>query len=588
MMQDKLALARQIAQLASSRLTTEESEHLVSIINQLFIDIEHGHSCSRVDIMATSINLTCQVILDVVTKSGIASNYSLDMLDDLVPLPLSIWHTSDGSYIYITRYLSYEVRIGRYIKQLMTERVCFDENKFNQVSTVLTNLQHANGLPNQDQLNAILRSCQHQLSIITGGPGTGKTTTVMLLLWALFQLYSQVPKVKICAPTGKAANRVKDSIYKSLQDKQINVDTTILKNTLRDDCFSTIHKVLGYRKNSIYFQHNHDNPLDCDILIVDESSMIGLPLFSKLLDALNLHTIKHIIFLGDKNQLSSVEEGYVFASLVDVEVQQINYAASDLFNQFSYQPLASYLHESKRNQEAIALLSNAILNNDAPLVNQCLKDEHTQLHPPLLTEVLRTNYSSNSPLMRYLQYVQEQDSLVGSIGDLMQKFTTQANLCMTNSGVLGSVNLNHEIERMIKIKFGFDNEWYSGRPVMILENNYPLDLYNGDVGICLVYDGKAKIYFAEDKSFAPEVLPKFALAYAITIHKSQGSEYEHVNVILPHSSGEEMQSLLTRELVYTAVTRAKRSVTLFSQLDTLHLAMNNSSKRISGLSHLLK
>lgn len=587
MMQDRLALARQLTRLASARLNSEEHNILTQIINQLFIDLEHGHSCSRVDILAEMLEIDSNAVLDIIMNSGLAHCYP-DSPNNLVALPLSVWHTNNNTYIYITRYLSYEKRVGNYIKQLMKEQISFDKDKFAQITAVLTNLQQAIELPNQDQLAAIIASCQRKLSIITGGPGTGKTTTVMLLLWALFQLYPETPKVKICAPTGKAANRVKESIYNSLQNERISIDTKVLKNTLVDDCFSTIHKLLGYRKNSIYFQHNHDNPLNCDILIIDESSMIGLPLFSKLLDALNQQTIKHIIFLGDKNQLSSVEEGYVFASLVDVKIQQINYAAKDLFSQFSYQTLASYLRESKRNEQEVAKLSDAILDNEIESLDNCLTNEQTKLCYPALSEVLRSNHHAESPLMQYLHYAQQQEPATCIINDLIQKFNTQANLCMTNSGTLGTINLNAEIERVIKLKNGFDSEWYNGRPIMILENNYALDLYNGDIGICLIHDGKAKIYFAENKSFSPEVLPKFALAYAITIHKSQGSEYEHVNVILPTSSGEEMQSLLTRELVYTAVTRAKKSVTIFGTLETLHLAMKNCSQRISGLAHLLQ
>jgi exodeoxyribonuclease V alpha subunit len=189
-----------------------------------------------------------------------------------------------------------------------------DTDKFHHVSSVLHQLSQKNGLPNIEQLQAIEASCRKKFSIITGGPGTGKTTTVTLLLWALYYLYGSDLSVKICAPTGKAAVRVRDSILNSIERLRIDgnglVDVSCFAGLINDNSnFGTIHKLLGTQSRQIYFRHNHKNQLEQQVLIIDESSMVGLPLFSKLLDAVNSSTIQHIIFLGDKNQLSLWKKG---------------------------------------------------------------------------------------------------------------------------------------------------------------------------------------------------------------------------------------------------------------------------------------
>lgn len=586
MLENILPISKKLANLAQKNLSVTELDIFMKIINQLFIDLEDGHSCSELILIAKTLKIKPQEIRDILEKSQLVASY--DKLSfPLKEMPLSNWSNSESELIYITRYLAYEYRISNKIKQLIDDKIQLDNNLLKHISETLHRLNQKNGLPNKEQLQAIEYSCRNKFSIITGGPGTGKTTTVTLLLWALYQLYGNDLKIKICAPTGKAAIRVRDSIMASINRLATDsdmVDTACFDSLTKDSTnFGTIHKLLGTQKNNIYFRHNHENLLNEDVLIVDESSMIGLPLFSKLLDAINQENIKHIIFLGDKNQLSSVEEGYVFASLVNLSTIKENPNPSDLFNQFIKDSIACQLIESKRNQQDIANLATAILNADKSMLVNCLESSNTLLLPARLSELIKINCAKDSVLFQYLSFTRNKSLDLFDVKELFNKFNMQANLCLTNNGVLGANNLNKEIERKIKLHFAISDEWYSGRPIMILQNDYALELFNGDIGICMIDDNQVRIIFENGKQFIPEILPNFSVAYAITIHKSQGSEYQEVNVVIPDTNNLDSSALISRELLYTGVTRAKLSVKIFSTQETLFRAIDSRLKRTTGL-----
>lgn len=589
MLENILPISKKLANLAQKNLSANELDIFVKIVNQLFIDLEDGHSCSELILIAKKLKIKPQEIRDILEKSQLVASYDKLSLP-LMAMPLSYWNNSENELIYITRYLAYEYRISNKIKQLMNDKIQLDNYLFEYISKTLSRLNQKNGLPNKEQLQAIEYSCRNKFSIITGGPGTGKTTTVTLLLWALYQLYGNELKIKICAPTGKAAIRVRDSIMNSINRLATDsdmADTTCFDSLTKNSAnFGTIHKLLGTQKNNIYFRHNHENLLSEDVLIIDESSMIGLPLFSKLLDAINQENIKHIVFLGDKNQLSSVEEGYVFASLVNLSITIENPNPSDLFNQFIKDSIARQLIESKRNQYDIANLATAILNADKSMFVKCLESSNTLLLPARLNELIKINCTKDSALFQYLSFTQNKSLDLLDVKELFNKFNMQANLCLTNNGVLGANNINKEIERKIKLDFAISDEWYSGRPIMILQNDYALELFNGDIGICIIDGNQVRIIFESGKQFIPEILPNFCVAYAITIHKSQGSEYQHVNVVIPETNNSDSGALISRELLYTGVTRAKLSVKIFSDQETIFKSIDTKLKRITGLPNM--
>ncbi len=596
-------------QFVASRLATfakfEDSidqDNLQLIINQLFVDLEAGHSCSKLSDLALNIAMDSAGVLDNLRQSGIVGVINFHNNDNLLNVnfnsgifPLSIIKTNDDHLIYISKYLAYEVNIVKKIDQFNNAVLIQNNSNFTQCIDSLKQLSKDNGLPNMEQLNAIITSATQQLSIITGGPGTGKTTTVTLLLWLLYQLYGNDLQVMICAPTGKASSRVKESIISSISYlEQKKLDTACFNNLLTHDSFSTIHKLLGYIHQSIYFKHDANNPLDIDVLIVDESSMISLPLFSKLLSACDSKRIKHIIFLGDKHQLSSVEEGYVFASLLNIKLLSI-----------------TELLISNRNQGDIGRLANAILLQNYVEINIIINTStQIKLIPAKVSNLHHALFSDeNSLFMQYLNFVAklavmheinytfESNSVNNEVvtdlaldnkdeiySKLFKQFTTQSVLCLTNVGRLGAQNLNQYIEKHVKLHLAVRDEWYTGRPIIILENDYSLGLNNGDIGICMVNAGHVIVVFENGRECIPEILPKYSLAYAITVHKSQGSEYQHVNIVLAgNNDNGNAKDLLSRELIYTAITRAKKSIVIFGDTTVLEHAIAKETIRNTGI-----
>lgn len=584
-------LSQHLSNLADRSLTPDKHLVLTKIIEQLFFDLEKGHSCSNLDELVYLLDITKELLVDILIKSnlvGIVESFKVP------PKPLALLKVQSMELLYISKYLVYELSIVDKIKKLDVKTDILNSAISDQALNYLGLISREHNLPNAEQLDVITNSAKHKLSIITGGPGTGKTTTVALLLWLLDSLYGKETKIKICAPTGKAANRVKESINNSIQyfrQKGLELDYGIFDRVLSDSAnFSTIHKLLGYQYNNIYFKHNETNPLDIDILIIDESSMISLPLFSKLLNAVNMDKIKHIIFLGDKNQLSSVEEGYVFASLVNIGQkynQQAVFLTYDLFSE-SESGMLSQLIVSNRNFGDVGKLADAILNQN---INKALKvllsSDFVTLNDLHLNKLLQNLLFSHETcfLKEYLNYASNFDESISTV-ELFKRLNSSAVLCLTNTGVFGVENLNLQIEKKIRQIFLITDTWYNGRPIMILENDYALGLYNGDIGVCILRTGKPVILFAGKNEFIPEVLPKYQLAYAITIHKSQGSEYNHVNIVLP-DLGSDGESILSRELVYTAVTRAKSSVSFYTSTDVLEKAILRQTSRVSGIEYLL-
>lgn len=592
--QDLSAISRHLLSLANPDLDKLQREQLTLIFQQLFMDLAAGHSCSRVATLVDELQLNKQQIKELLLLSGLASVYS-STPENVQATPASYLCVDSGDLVYVSKYLAYELALAQQVAHLVNNTPTYNQEAYHVACAKLEQLSARENKPNVEQLAAILKSASQQFSIITGGPGTGKTTTVTLLLWLFYQIYGTELNIKICAPTGKAAVRVRESIEQSIAGlasaQDLGISTDCFDTLLAEQTnFGTLHKLLGYIPQSIYFRHNAQNLLDVEILIVDESSMVGLPLFSKLLAALDLKKLRHIVLLGDKNQLSSVEEGYVFASLVNLSKISYDPKVYDLFAH-TEDNLAAELRISNRNHGEIYALSQALLVQNSLAVTQIFANsKQVQLYPAKLGQVLSYLFDREvNPLLNYLDYaqaIQEINPLI--IKQLFIELNQQAVLCLTNRGVLGCDNLNLQIERRIKQQIAHTETWYSGRPIIILQNDYNLELFNGDIGICLLDGDKVQIIFENGRQFIPEVLPAHSLAYAITIHKSQGSEYCQVNLVLPEiSATSEGSSLLSRELVYTGVTRAKQRVTIFSSQELIFQAMNNHIQRNTGLDGFL-
>lgn len=509
-----------------------------------------------------------------------------------------------GSRLYLRRYWQYQQTLDHEIgRRLRPVRDSLPAS----LQTSLSELFDRSGEQPDWQKVACVLALRARFAIITGGPGTGKTTTLTKLLQLLIQLAASEHQRKLhillAAPTGKAAARVSESIANALEHLAMpeHIRQQIPKKA------ATLHRLLGSRPDSRRFQHHRHNPLLADIVIVDEASMIDLEMMASLLDA--LPTTAQLILLGDKDQLASVEAGSVMGDLCrGAEQAAYDPATLHWLDQYADTTLPAAGPGSAINQQTVMLrhshrfgadsgigqLANAVNRGDAGLAQSLLADKTR--YPDL--QHITLSHAADAGLKRLIsaetgdaagyghyQSVIEQRPLAAEAypqwgWDVLQAFDCFRVLCALRRGDWGVEGLNQRLEQWLfpGKKPGL---WYPGRPVMITRNDYNLGLMNGDIGVALPdAEGKLRVAFPDAESgggkirwVSPMRLPDVETAFAMTVHKSQGSEFKHVALVLP----ETRSPVLTRELVYTGITRAKSQFTLLaSRLEVFTQAVQSS------------
>lgn len=533
--------------------------------------------------------------------------------------------------LYFSRYWFYQQQIFYAISsRLVVESTALN----NSLSETLQGLfpEKDNAQPNWQML-AAANACLNRFSVITGGPGTGKTTTVTRLLAALI---SQQPSLRIAlaAPTGKAAARLVESI---LAAKSKLVQTFPFAEKIPVTSF-TLHRLLGWRPNG--FSYHHKKNLPYDLVVIDEASMVDLPMMAQLMEALGDTT--RLILLGDKDQLASVEAGSVLGDLCDSGVRVNGYHAHGLQAARAQQLetlcglplgyLAAYvetdaplmansltqLRVSHRfTQESgigkLAASVNAGRYDQVLASFQQYDDVHFYSclpapfsHKNSSIDGADAEHAWQQQVVKgYCQYLQaiEQGA---SPYDVLQLFNEFQLLCALRQGSSGLQLLNERVQALLQSRglLSIDSKvsggvmssekqrWYVGRPVMISRNDYELNLFNGDIGIAMMvsgHDGRQELrvcFVAADsgvRQLLPTRLPEHETAFAMTVHKSQGSEFSDVALVLP----ENHSPVISRELIYTAITRAKKSFSLYANEEVLTAGVNSQIERASGLRDLL-
>ncbi|ASU22930.1 exodeoxyribonuclease V subunit alpha [Vibrio qinghaiensis] len=450
-----------------------------------------------------------------------------------------------------------------------------------------------------------------RFAVISGGPGTGKTTTVTKLLAALItqaQQQGETPTIKLVAPTGKAAARLTESIGKAVAELAVE---PALKAAIPTES-STLHRLLGVIPNSVEFRHHQRNPLHLDILVVDEASMVDLPMMVKLIEALPKHA--RLILLGDKDQLASVEAGAVLGDICSFLTLGYSRAHSEYLAKLTgYQTLIAHSHPNASPisdslcmlqksyrfdvRSGIGQLAKAINAGQVAMVDEVLKRNYADItHHSLSSEsynlMLKTLVKEYG---RYLTRIESSGAYAAETQAQKAKavldcFNQCRLLCAIREGDFGVSGLNQRIERALvarKLIKTQDEIWYHGRPVMVTRNDHSLGLYNGDIGICMLdtseQEPRLKVYFelpdGSVKAILPSRVPEHETAYAMTIHKSQGSEFDLTLMILPP----DFSPILTRELIYTGITRAKKQLMLFADMGTMKRGLKIKTQRASGL-----
>lgn len=473
-----------------------------------------------------------------------------------------------------------------------------------------------------------------RLSVITGGPGTGKTYTAARLLALLFATAPDAAQLRVAlaAPTGKAAARLKQAIENALEEMKAKVGQALDLDMLiqRVGAARTLHSLLGARPDTRHFRHHAGHPLDVDVLIVDEASMINLEMMSSLLDA--LPPSARLIALGDKDQLASVEAGAVLGDLCR-DAQSGGYSADSVAYaarvageaipaQFQALGAAAalaqqtvMLRESRRFGGPIGLLANAVNQGQAQQALACfqkqqaLQGEAAQIalyQGGPVEEVVRLAVQGRDQLASYAPYagLLAQWSKVEQAADLpaahrawviavLTAFDRFRLLCAVREGDWGVAGLNQAVEQALESagQIRRSGEWWAGRPVMVTRNDAGLGVFNGDIGMALpsAAPGHAlRVYFLQGERLHAVGVTRLAhveTAFAMTVHKSQGSEFEHTALVLPARSA----GVLGRELVYTGITRASKHFTLLAErAGLLEQAIASPTRRASGLTRFLE
>ncbi|ENT8516557.1 exodeoxyribonuclease V subunit alpha [Raoultella ornithinolytica] len=563
-------------------------------------DAGEGHVCLPIARLRTDEFLsgkTNELREQLLAQAGVPDDWSALLLASEAvsggerPTPIVLC----GDRLYLNRMWRNELTVARFFNEA-NQVVDVDEALLARTLDAL--------FPASDEIDwqkvAAAVALTRRISVISGGPGTGKTTTVARLLAALIQTTRQPRcRIRLAAPTGKAAARLTESLGEALRRLPLTDEQKALLPTEA----STLHRLLGAQPGSQRMRYHAGNPLHLDVLVVDEASMIDLPMMARLIDALPEHG--RVIFLGDRDQLASVEAGAVLgdicawvnagytagraAQLERLTGHPVPAGESDVAG--ALRDSLCLLQKSYRfgSHSGIGSLARAVNNGDRHGVRATLGQafEDIVLHPLSTTEEYEVMLKqSQEGYGRYLQLLRERaepEALIAAFGEFQL-------LCALRDGPYGVSGVNEQLEQMLNrrraIALPRHSRWYEGRPVMISRNDSALGLFNGDIGIALERGEGLRVWFpmpdGSIKSVQPSRLPEHDTAWAMTVHKSQGSEFDHAALILPAK----IVPLVTRELVYTAITRAKQRLSIYADEQVLTQSIVARTERRSGLADI--
>jgi exodeoxyribonuclease V alpha subunit len=447
----------------------------------------------------------------------------------------------EGSVLYLDRYWREERRVAADLVALMdAPPTRVDEARLD------AGLERVGG--DRRQRLAAETALKRRFAVVAGGPGTGKTTTVAHILALLFEQGD--PLVALAAPTGKAAARLVEAVHE--EARKLDIAEDVRERVLGLDA-STLHRLLGWRPDShSRFRHDRGNRLPYDVVIVDETSMVSLSLMARLIEAVRPDA--RLVLVGDPGQLTSIEAGAVLGDIVGPADRG---------------PIV-VLDRVHRYGGAIARVAEAIRGGEGDAVVEALSGV-TWVEDP---EVLRDRVVATSAAV--LDAARDGDGARAI--DALAAFRV---LCAHRRGPYGVSAWTARIEEWIGNEAGGD--WYVGRPLLVTENDYGLRLYNGDTGV-VIASGPGRVSAAFERhgevvEFSPTRLSAVDTVYAMTVHKSQGSQFDTAAVLLP----EPTSPILTRELLYTAVTRAREELILVGSEESVRAAVDRPIARASGL-----
>lgn len=480
---------------------------------------------------------------------------------------------------------------------LYLDRYWREERHIAREILVLANFRHTTGQlhserlfpsDNIEQRRAADIALSRGLTVLTGGPGTGKTTTVarLLALLAHDAELNQARRLRIAlaAPTGKAAARLYEAVAHEVG--QLDQDD---RDRIGDLRATTLHRLLGSRADtSSRFRHHRENRLPHDVIVVDEASMVSLTMMARLLEAVRPQS--RLLLVGDPHQLASVEAGAVLADVVDGLSSGVDAPIATLVTAHRFGTSISELGSAIREGDGDRVLK--VLSAGGPNIewldpeNSDIREEcgnsENQRGPEYSVDQLRAVLLDKALAVR-------EAASSGDGYEALKMLGQHRLLCAHRQGPYGVSYWNHQVQRWLAENTGAPlwSSWYVGRPVLVSANNYGLGLFNGDVGVTIVRDGVLRVVIAGSSGpieLATTRLTEVDTMHAMTIHKSQGSQAAEVTVVLPPADSR----LLTRQLLYTAVTRARHKVRIVGSAEQVRAAVARQVVRATGLSQRLR
>jgi len=509
----------------------------------------------------------------------------------------------ENGLLYLRRYREYERRLAVGLQRIATHPLA--EADPGRLATLFGQLfpQAREGMDHQARAAAV--ALRHPLVLVTGGPGTGKTTTIARLLVLLaaqaVQADQALPRVALAAPTGRAAERMAESLRLAVQRLRLVGIAPALCDAM-PSTGTTLHRLLGVIPDSPRFRHHADNPLPYDVVVVDEASMIDLPLMTKLVEA--VADGSRLVLLGDPDQLPSVEAGDVLSAILRASGDGLGTQADDaqalraLLAPDALQPLAPprrfagrrvQLQRGYRQTDALDL---------APLAHAVREGNSATALALLRVGTLagvHFHEDQSDPLQHHREHLLGHWRGLGEAADPGQALANAGRirlLTAVREGPQGARGLNARIEALLAgvPRPGMAPGYFHGRLLLITENSYRHRLFNGDIGICLIdRHGSVTAWFPgetpdQPRGFHPGALPAHESAFAMTVHKAQGSEFDEVWLQLPRRDNR----ILSRELIYTGMTRARQSLHVLGSAEVLEAALARHASRLSGLAARLQ
>ena len=528
--------------------------------------------------------------------------------DQNVYFPL-IWQKDEKKDIlYFKKYFDHEksleakIKTLLQIKPLVQKDFIYSESIMDEViykKPVLLD----NGKPmklDKNQKDAIIAALKLNFLVISGGPGTGKTSILTNVLRCLVRDGFAYDRILICAPTGKAAHRISESIQKNLMSI---LNPTNYDLNLKNITVSTIHRLLKYNPAMNAFTYQPGNTLPADVVIVDEVSMVNICLMDDLLKAIDLKKTK-IILLGDRDQLPSVDAGSVLADLVPRKKVDNRMKERIIILKKDYRSKGAILNITTEINKGIQKkdikwpepidISEALkIGSGNCAIVQC-HDESDWLNV-LKTWANNFYYEKHASYETYIDLIKKLDKINFNalnnqgtkihLDKLFSHLQKSIILSVIRDGIYGCIWINSFLAKHLYRLFDINGKSnrFNGAPIVVLRNDYNKELFNGDSGIMFRdYNGKYRsIFLQKDRyySYPLDSIPAYELSFARTIHKSQGSEFDNVLIVFPDKGGE---TLLTQEIMYTALTRAKNRVFIRGKKSVLNLTVNRKIERLSG------